>query len=555
MFRLWETRAGHYCLLIVLSAVLDLVNLGGPSLWDVDESHNAEAAREMLVSGNWIVPTFNFQLRSDKPALLYWLQIGAYRLFGVNEFAARFPSALASMGTVLVTYELGRRLFGPATGLIAGVVLASTAMFCAAAHFANPDALLLVFTTLTLLVFWHSFMRGTRSWFVGAAITTGLAVLAKGPVGIVLPMGVIVLFLLWVRKPNLLCHRRLLTGCLVFAAVALPWYAWVGAETKWVFLREFLFVHNAARFRATMEGHGGPAFYYLICVALGFAPWSIFFGPALWCSWPKPGRRLGFLNLATEYRFLWCWIIVYVVFFTASATKLPNYVLPIYPPLALITAHFLNRWRLGELNIPGWLWYGVLTCLGLIGIGLAIALALAGGVVDAPFLRGRKFPELEWWGLVGMVPLLGSATLWWFNRRQFRPGALVSVAATAVLLTGLLAGWGTAALDSDKASRPLVRAFRAHQAAPEVRLVSYPFYKPSLVFYSRREVYRPNSEEETLDLLRYPCPVYLFVSAPVWNVLQKKVVAPCQVVDRHRDLYQGCEILLVTNERSVTGTR
>src|SRR5229473_898978 len=146
MIRSLSNRCGHYLLLLALAAGLSFPNLGGPSLWDIDEGNNAEAAREMLESGNWVVPTFNYELRVDKPALLYWLQIAAYRIFGVNEFAARFPSAVAALLTILLTYELARCLFGPSTGLLAGVVLASAVGFCAAAHFANPDALLNLFT-------------------------------------------------------------------------------------------------------------------------------------------------------------------------------------------------------------------------------------------------------------------------------------------------------------------------------------------------------------------------------------------------------------------------
>ena len=159
MFQALCGRAGHYLLLATAWACLCLVNLGTPSLWDIDEGNNAEAAREMLDCGNWVVPTFNYQLRVDKPALLYWLQIGAFRLFGINEFAARLPSALAALAAVLMTYELGRQMFGAATGLLAGLVLASTGLFCAAAHFANPDALLNACTLLTLFFFWHSFTR------------------------------------------------------------------------------------------------------------------------------------------------------------------------------------------------------------------------------------------------------------------------------------------------------------------------------------------------------------------------------------------------------------
>src|SRR5438270_10128432 len=110
MFRHLHNRFGHYTLLLLVALSLGLPNLGAPSLWDIDEGNNAEAAREMLESGNWVVPTFNFQLRVDKPALLYWLQIGAYRLFGVGEFGARLPSVLAALLTVVCTYEFGRRL-------------------------------------------------------------------------------------------------------------------------------------------------------------------------------------------------------------------------------------------------------------------------------------------------------------------------------------------------------------------------------------------------------------------------------------------------------------
>src|SRR5437588_1640730 len=112
MFRHLPPRLCHYFILILVCCLLYLPNLGGPSLWDIDEGLNAEAAREMLESGNWIVPTFNGQPRTAKPALLYWLQVAAYRRLGVTEFAARLPSALAALGTVLLTYELGRRMFG-----------------------------------------------------------------------------------------------------------------------------------------------------------------------------------------------------------------------------------------------------------------------------------------------------------------------------------------------------------------------------------------------------------------------------------------------------------
>src|SRR5262245_9418360 len=196
MFQRLNHRLGHYALLLLIGAAMFLVNLGGPSLWDIDEGNNAEAAREMRERDNWVIPTFNYQLRVDKPALLYWLQIAAYEQFGVNEFSARLPSALAALLTLLLVYELGRHMFGAAAGLLAGVVLASSALFCGSAHFANPDALLNAFTVLTLLLLWVGFASG-RGLFVAAGASAGLAMLAKGPVGLVLPGAVVVLFLFW----------------------------------------------------------------------------------------------------------------------------------------------------------------------------------------------------------------------------------------------------------------------------------------------------------------------------------------------------------------------
>src|SRR5262249_46379283 len=282
------------------------------SLWDIDEGNNAEAAREMMDSGNWVIPTFNYKLRVDKPALLYWLQIAAYESFGVNEFAARLPSALAALISILLTYELGRRMFDAATGLLAAVILASSVAFCGAAHFANPDALLNACTILTFLIFWSSYARGGRAWLILGGISTGLAMLAKGPVGLVLPMAATGLFLLWEKKLKVLLDRRLLLGVVVFGLVAFPLYIWVGVDTKAEFLRGFFLKHNVDRFTSPMENHHGPIYYYAVVLIAGFLPWSVFLGVGLWYGSRQPGRDdvdvpLKGTGLPPAYRLLWCW--------------------------------------------------------------------------------------------------------------------------------------------------------------------------------------------------------------------------------------------------------
>ncbi len=131
MLHSFNHRLGHYLLLIGVGAALVFPNLGTPSLWDIDEGVNAEAAREMYESGDYVVPRFNFQLRDAKPALLYWLQAAAYRIFGVNEFAARLPSAIAAIIAAILIYELARLMYSPATGLLAGVISMSSFLVCA----------------------------------------------------------------------------------------------------------------------------------------------------------------------------------------------------------------------------------------------------------------------------------------------------------------------------------------------------------------------------------------------------------------------------------------
>src|SRR3954464_1729125 len=153
MFRL-QTRPAHYALLTSAYLLLTLPNLGAHTLWDMDEGVNAEAAREMLESENWITPYYNYQLRTAKPALLYWLQGLSFLAFGATEGAARLPAVLCGLGTVWTTYVLGRRMFSPSTGLLSGVILASCVEFCLISHAATPDPPLLLFLTLGFYLYW-----------------------------------------------------------------------------------------------------------------------------------------------------------------------------------------------------------------------------------------------------------------------------------------------------------------------------------------------------------------------------------------------------------------
>jgi 4-amino-4-deoxy-L-arabinose transferase-like glycosyltransferase len=550
MLRHLHHRHVHYVILTTLCLTLYLPNLGVPSLWDIDEGNNLEAAREMLAAGNWHVPTFNFALRVDKPAFLYWLQIFGYLQFGVGEFAGRLPSALAALLTVLTTYELGRKMFSAGAGLCAGIALATAVMFGAAAHFANPDALLAACTTLTFFLFWAGLKHSGRIWFVPVNVAMAGAVLAKGPVGVVLPVTVVVLYLLVTRQRRLLLDRRMLVGALAFLIVALPWYLWVGVDTKFAFLRGFIGTHNVNRFLGSMEGHGGPVYYYLVVLALGLVPASVFLLPTgwqLWKSW-RDARTAGEVDQTQDAKvFLLCWILIYVVFFTISRTKLPNYVLPAYPAVALLIGQFLNEWRLGRATPPVWMMRASFACLGLIGVATAAGFLIASGVMPTALARGRHFPELGSWAWLGVLPVVAAILAAWWTRRQQRTAATIGIAVIAVLFLAPLGAWGARVFDHYKSTRPLAQSIHEHQVEREVRVAAYEYFQPSMVYYCRREVQSVASDAATCEFLRSPIQVFVIMPAPTWERLCGLVRVPCRVVGKHWDMYRNCDVIVVTN--------
>jgi 4-amino-4-deoxy-L-arabinose transferase-like glycosyltransferase len=547
MFKALDHRLGHYLLLIAAGTCLFLLNLGAPALWDIDEGRNASAALAMRESGDWIKPTFNGELRSHKPALIYWLQVIAYDCFGVNEFAARLPSALAAILTVLLAYELGRHMFNASTGLISGLILASSTLFCASAHFANPDALLLTCTTATLLLVWYGIGSETpsRKWLAAAGITAGLAVLAKGPVGVVLPAAVVGLFLLWSGRWRLLFDRAWIVALLLCALVALPWYVLIAVETKREFLSEFLLTHNLDRALNPMENHSGPPWYYIAVLLVGLVPWSAFLGSAVWYG-ARSENAYGGLTPAA--RLLWCWIVVYLLAFTLAATKLPNYILPVFPPFALLIGRFFDRWRSGALEIPSWVQPVSLVALVVIGLTTIVGLLLVDGVDDVGLWHEYSWAALKEWSVVGLVPVAGAAFGGWCLRRQRRGAFVAAMLFTALSFLIPLAGYGSTALNAYRAPRPLVDQAGALQPQQEIRIACFHLeHLPSLNFYVQRDVHHCQSEQDVLASLGQPLPTLLFIPQRDWNSLAARVATPHRVLAVHREMYRAGEVVVVTN--------
>jgi 4-amino-4-deoxy-L-arabinose transferase-like glycosyltransferase len=491
-----SNRLVHCLILVAVTGLLTLPNLDRTSLWDMDEGVNAECTREMREAGTVVVPTFNWQLRTAKPILTYWLQRPAFDLFGVSEWSARLPSALLGIGTVLLTYALGRRMFDPLTGLLAGVALASAIQFCILSHAATPDAPLIFCTTLTFYLVWVGHLTGGRWWFVPAGVASGLAVLSKGPIGLALPGLVVLAYFLWNREWRRLLDRNLLWGVLAFAAVALPWYVLVTAETKGEYIKKFIGHDNVSRFTTPMEGHKGPPVYYVGALLVLFAPWSCFLGLTLWYA-VKGARRqsppAAAGGLSTEqraYRFLLCWFLAYLVFFSAAATKLPNYIGPLYPAVALMTARFLTRWRDALVAPANWTMTLGTVLVAVTGLLVGLGLLIAGGVIGLPVKGMRTFPGLEGWAWVGLIPLAAAGVMAWGLRAANRDVVVAGLAAAAVGMVGVTAAGPVTVVDRYKAAKELVHESGARQPDRDVRLGAYGYFQESLVFYAEREVAR-----------------------------------------------------------------
>lgn len=556
MFRS-HSRPAHYALLAVAHLALTLPNLGGHTLWDMDEGVNAEAAREMLESGNWITPYYNYEIRTAKPALLYWLQAPSYWVFGVNEFAARLPAVLCGLGSVWVTYEFGRRMFAATTGLLAGLVLASCIEFCLISHAATPDPPLLLFLLLAFYSYWAGSEGDRRWWFVPCAAFCGLAVLTKGPVGVALPGLVIVLHLAWTKNLRKLWDRRLLLGGLTFIGVAAPWYGLVALDTKGKWIAAFLRNENIDRFRSPADGHHGLFLYHAVFLIILFAPWSVFLVPAIGHAVrrarpPIADAALESADSAAKYRFLLTWFLTYLVFFSVAATKLPNYILPLYPAVALLTARWLDRWRLGEVPVRP-VTIIVATAGGvLIGVLLLFGLWFAGGALPVP-VSDAKFhpmPNLAPLAWAGLIPLAAALAFGWLARTGRRDAALTAYGAGAVALLGLLAGRGTEAMDDYKVPRYAAEEVGLRQTDRDIRIGTIGWFRHSLVFYCRREVtpfYDPAAVEQFLGL---PRPSYLLVPEKLWaaatNLSQKY-----PVIGRHYDFYSNQDIVIVANHAAV----
>jgi 4-amino-4-deoxy-L-arabinose transferase-like glycosyltransferase len=452
--------------LVVLGAISFFYRLGEVGLIGPDESRYAEVSRGMLERGDWVTPELGGEVWLHKPPLFYWLAAASMWVLGETEAAVRLPSAVAALATCLSIGLLGARLFDSGSGIRSAVVLASSLGMVVYGRAAIMDSLLTFFLTLGLGAYlYYSIVERSRIWLAIAYAAFGAAVLAKGPVGIVLPLLIIVLFEVVTHRRVLPKPRSLLTATASFLAVVAPWNIEILNAQGWEYVESFLFQHNLDRFLTTVHRHQGPFYYYLPILVVALVPWTAFIPAAVSSAFrKKDAPRL----------FLFLWICVPLVFFSLAGSKLPGYILPILPPLALLVGTFwTDEFRTEE---PG---------AGLVGQALAFQVGLS-IVLGAAAIYGfwSRLPAIVEGGWVlGPLVIALSALTYLLGRRRPRV-AFGSLVASSAILTLTLVLYVAPLIEPYKSLKTLASMGFA-ELAPHEQVICYKNFYPQAHFYTQ----------------------------------------------------------------------
>jgi 4-amino-4-deoxy-L-arabinose transferase-like glycosyltransferase len=480
--------------LVAVAGILFFAGLGRLPLLEPDEGRNAEVAREMLTSGNLITPHFNTLVYLDKPAVYFWLVAASFRLWGVTEWAARFPSALMALATMLLTWFLARRMFGGAAGLRAGIMLATTPLVLAYSRLVIFDMTLAFLVTVAMASFWFAAASGYRRPWLDVILfaAMGLATITKGPVGFLLPLLSILAYQAARGQFRELKRLRWGLGLVVFLAAALPWFIAVSVRNP-DFPRYALWEESLKRFATGSTRRGGSFFYYVPVYLGGFFPWSLFL---LFAGWNRL-KRWRELRQETHKPvvFLLAWAVVIFVFFSISRSKLPGYFLPATVPLSLLMAKVWEEMGTeGAQPRPDWLTAGFAALIGLGLVTTAAPQAFRFATVQValtekihPTVVALMKPSLFYSGLI--LVALGFFGRNLAARRTGKTLAVVSLTLLALTAPLLLVRWieplriHAATLSSRQLARTILGS-----SEKDLPLYGYYCFRTSLPFYLRRPV-------------------------------------------------------------------
>ena len=468
-----------YVVLILLSCFYYLPGISSFPATDRDESRFAQASRQMLESGDFVDIRFQQTPRHKKPIGIYWLQAASAALTVGREsssiWAYRLPSFIGATLAVLMTFFFGQALFSKKTALLGAAILSSSLLLTVEAHLAKTDAVLLLAIVLMQGALGKIYLGTQKNRDTGmmAAMVfwagCGLGILLKGPISFIIAL--MTLSTLMVSDKNYLLFHRLhpAKGLLLLLIIVLPWFLAISINTEGAFIKDALFSDLIPKLISGQESHGAPPGYYILLFSALFWPSSVYALWAIWPSWKNRSNR--------SIRFCLAWIVPFWLMFEIIPTKLPHYVLPTFPAISLLTAHFIlnpKEWIKYPTNlssiikwIPLTLWVAIVftLCIGLTALPLILNQQLFGGSMLAVagvffiFACTRHFWKTGKFQLAAVCGVVG--------------GALVFAPAFSSIFTNLKGPW---------ISQSVVSLVQKHNQDKNHVLASVGYREPSLVF-------------------------------------------------------------------------
>jgi 4-amino-4-deoxy-L-arabinose transferase-like glycosyltransferase len=527
--------------LLLVGTIAYIWNLGNIGLIDETEPLFAEASRQILVTGDWITPFFNGATRFDKPILIYWCQAIAYSILGVNEWAARLPSALAAMAvgalafyTVYWYFAQKDQIAGTnnpirryITAGIASAIMAFNAEMIVWGRVGVSDMLLTGCIASSLLCFFLGYgqnsqlknqIKNQRSilpnkWYLACYVSIAAGILTKGPIGIVLPGLIILAFVLYLGKFwEMWREMRPILGIFIVIALALPWYALVTWRNGWNFINAFFVYHNIERATAVVNGHSAPWYFYFLVVLLGFAPYSVYIPVAI--ARIKFWQRSYWLNQERSQQFglfVCFWFLAVFIFFTITVTKLPSYVLPLMPAAAILVALLWSDFfpspdventtnSLGFFRVSSWINVVFLTVLSVALFNLSKIVSPDPAAPDLyRLIQEAGLPSIG--GLIWLLAAVSIAALILTRRWRLIIGINIVGFVAFLALTIMPALFF---MDAQR-QQPLreLSTVIVQEQRPKEELVMVGFKKPTVTFYTKTKVNYLNRFDSSKQALEY----------------------------------------------------
>lgn len=562
----FNTPLIHVFVLILLSLPY-FINLGVSSIWDANEAFYAETPREMIASGDYLAPQFNFQPRVQKPPLTYWAVLASYKVFGISEFAVRFPGALAALGVLLFAYGTARMLFSPRAALFSAAITATTARIFILERRLPIDILLLFFLIGTFYFLMRSIRTNARISWALFYIFMAFAFMTKGPIAVLIPLASFLIWMFFNRKSGLPKFHPVM-GAAIFIALSLPYYLLVFKAHGWTYIAPFFINDNLGRFATAPLGPSRGFFYYIPIFISDFFPWSFIGIICAYLLWRRRRTQPPLNNSNFGLLIIWCAFTF--IFFSLSKNKQEYYIAPMFPVAAVLIAGVLDGYvgryakdQLGKIfTNPAMerldkkflrlmnLFYGSIAFL-LLALSLALPFVLASFIPDVLFVL-HYAPSL--------ILMAGAGVMIGCMKNKKYIGCFVALATSlwVIFLSGAVTY--VPALESVRPIKDFCRRIETQWCSAAGDQAG--FFRsslPSMVFYLKQPIFEEVSYEKMTERFRSEHRIFCILSSKDYAYFIDRNVN-LQILDRRphfsvrfsnllgKDSPPGKDLLLVSNQ-------